>query len=304
MKDLFKKAKSYVGHIFTSVIILVLFSYLFVGVGLNFEFGQQFWTMFLIGFAIMIAITTIWYPIAKQKEELENKFYNKQRTEYSLLVKRVSDTNNFKCLKSFCEYATEENRLEMIKQKLSKDNIDFEMFEKYSKDINALKDEQNLDDKQKKVLKHIILRGLSYRILFWKRMGYERINHNKITTGIDEVKAPYDVQNDEKRFDKRVFTAKIITSVLCSFGFAMIVFDGKGFDLGKLAQILTWLALIVWNVFSAINNGKKSISIHRTNFFKKLRTFLEEFCGSEYYDNSIKWERPVLKEEKDESQKV
>lgn len=303
-KDLIKKAKNYIGYIFTSVIILVLFSYLFVGIGLNFNLSTDFWTMFLIGFAIMVAITTIWYPIAKQKEEQQNSQYKKQRLEYSLLVNRVTETNNFKGLTKFCEYASERNKVDILKQKLAKDNIDYDMFLKYSKDIQALEEEKNLDEKQKKILKHTILRGLSHRFLFWKSSGYEKINHNKITTGIDDVKATYDVTNDEKKFDKRVMFAKVLTSILCSFGFAMIVITGKGFDLGKLAQILTWLGLILWNVFSAINNGKKSVAVHKTNFFKKLRTFLEEFCGSEYYDNTITWTRPKVKEEVNENQEV
>lgn len=312
MNKTFKKFKTHAGFIFTSLIIVVLFSYLFVGIGLNFNLDNTFWTSFIVGFALMIAITTIWYPIAKQKEEQENKQYQKQHIEYSLLMKRVTDTNNLKGLKKFCEYATEENRIEMLKQKLAKENIDYDIYLKYITPneqgellgLEEIANEKLLDEKQKLALKHIIIKGLTRGFFIWKDCGYEKINHKMITVGNDDVKVAYTVKNDEKKFDKKMWSAKVITSIICALGMAIIAFTGKGFDLGKLAQMLTWLVMIAWNLINAINNGKTSISVHRTNYFKKLRTYLEEFCESEYYDNTIAWERPKLKEDNNEDKEV
>ena len=94
------------------------------------------------------------------------------------------------------------------------------------------------------------------------------------------------------------------SAVICAFGLAMIAFTGKGFDVGKLAQMLTWLIMIVWNLITALNNGKTSIKVHRTNYYKKLRAFLEEFFESEYCDNSVDWTRPKLKGEQDEDKEI
>lgn len=311
-REIFKKFKTHLGFIFTSLIVIVLFSYLFVEIGLNFNLDNNFWTAFLIGFALMVSITTIWYPIAKQKEELENKQYKKQHLEYSMLMKQVKDTNNLKNLKKFCEFTTEENKVEMLKQKLAKENIDYDLYLKYiTPDENGellgleeIKNEKLLDDKQKSALKHIIIKGLTRGILFWKSCGYDKINHKMITVGSEDSQSVYDVRNDEKKFDHKMWKAKILTSLICAGGLAIIVFSGKAFDLGKLAQMLTWLAMITWNLISAINNGKTSISVHRTNYFKKLRTYLEEFCESQYYDNTITWTRPKVKEELDENKEV
>ena len=302
-KPVFKEFKNYIGQLFTGIIVAILVCYLFVGIGFKFELDEEFWTLFGIGFAIMLSITTIWYPIAKQKEELENKSYKKARLEYSILVKRIIDTNNFKGLKSFCKKATETNKTDAIKLKLSKYNIDYELYENCKQDITLIDKQNTLDESQKKNLKHIILKGVSFRFLFWRFGGYETINHNKITTSIDKLKSRYDVRNEEKTYDRKVYSAKILTSILISLGLAVIVFTGKGFDLGKLAQIMTWIGMIAWNMFTAINNGRKSIAIHRTNYFKKLRSFIEEFCASEDYDNTINWQRPAIKEN-DENQEI
>ena len=289
-----KEIKNNAGVIFTSIIVLLLVCYLFVGVGIKSRLDDQFWTIFLIGFVIMIAINTIWYPIAKQKEEMVNCDYKNNRLEYSLLVNRVRDTNNFDGLKRFCEKATEENKLEGIKNKLSKYNIDFKLYQDCCVDINKIDTLDNLDKKQKQVLRKMVVNGLSTRFLWMRICGYEKINHTSITSAIDNIESPYTVKNDEKRFDARTWTAKILTSILCTFGIAMIAFDGKGFDLGKLAQIMTWIFVMAWNIFGAMNNGRKAVAVYRVQYYKKLRGFLEEFCASEYYDNSIAWVRPNL----------
>lgn len=292
-----KEIKNYTGQIFTSIIVLLLVCYLFVGIGLKTELDESFWVIFGISFAIMIAVNTIWYPIAKQKEEQINTDYKRHRLEYSILVDRVRDTNNFDGLKQFCEFATNENKIECIKNKLAKHNIDFALYLDCIKDIDNIDKQKNIDNKQKKILRKLVVNGVSSKFLWMKFSGYEKISHNQITTAIDEAKQPYETKNDEKSFDKRVFGAKIITSILCTFGIAMIVFDGKGFDIGKLAQIMTWMFVIAWNIFTAMNNGRKSIAVYRVQYYKKLRNFLEEFCASKYYDNSITWERPQIKEE-------
>lgn len=292
-----KEIKNYTGQIFTCIIVMLLVCYLFVGVGLRAEFDETFWTIFGISFVIMLSVNTIWYPIAKQKEEERNTDYKRHRLAYSILVDRVRDTNNFSGLKQFCEYATNENKIECIKNKLSKHNIDFAMYLEGIKDIDSIDQQKNLDNKQKKILRKLVVNGVSSKFLWMKFSGYETINHNQITTAIDEATQPYETKNTEKAFDKRVFGAKILTSILCTFGIAMIVFDGKGFDIGKLAQIMTWIFVIFWNIFTAINNGTKSIAVYRVQYYKKLRNFLEEFCASKYYDNSINWIPPQINEE-------
>jgi len=287
----FKKfdIKNYLGEIFTGLIIVALLSYLFVGIGIKAKFDEEFWVLFGIGFAIMIAITSIWYPTAKQKAKVKDKNFKNQRLEYSILVDRVVKTNNFKGLKSFCEDATNQNKTDNIKAVLAKINIDYDVYERCKKDLKLIEKEQ-LEEKQKKKLKKLILYGVHYSI----------INYSKVTTAIDNIKEHYDVKNEEKKYDVKVLVAKILTSVLCSFGFAMIFFTGQGFTFGKLAQMVTWLVLIFWNICQSVSTGSKSITIHRANYYKKLRTFLEEFFASEYADNTITWERPNITDEDDD----
>lgn len=281
--------KNYLGEIFTGLIVVALISYLFVGISFEAKFDEQFWTLFGIGFAIMIAITSIWYPTAKQKAKLKDKNFKNQRLEYSILVDRVVKTNNFKGLKKFCEYATEENKKAKIKSVLAKINVDYTIYEKCKKDIKLV-DKEQLEEKQKKKLKKLILHGVSYSI----------INDSKITTAIDNIKEPHDVKNEESAYDRRVLIAKIMTSILLTMGFAMIVFTGQGFTLGKLAQIFSWLCLIAWNICQSISTGSKSITIYRANYFKKLRTFLEEFFSSDYADTTVQWTRPEISNEDDD----
>lgn len=283
MKNKFN-IKNYVSEILTILIVIALISYLFVGIGIQQKFDSEFWTLFGVGFAIMIAITSIWYPNAKTKAKLKDKNYKNQQLEYSLLVDRVVKTNNFKGLKKFCEYASGQNKITKIENVLIKLNIDFDVYNKYKKDIRLIEKDTQLSDKQKAKLKKLIINGVKY----------SKVNPNKVTTAIDNIKECYDVKSQEKAYDVKTLTAKILTSVLCTFGFAMIVFTGTGFTLGKLAQILTWLCMIAWNICQSIMTGTKSISIFRADFYKKLRTFLEEFFASEYADNSIEWNRPKI----------
>lgn len=300
IKEQLKQFKNKVATIFTSVLVLILFSCLFVGIGIDTELDAGFWTRFFINFMIMIAVTMIWYTTTKQKEAEENKYYKKQRLAYSILMDRISSTNNFKGLKEFCAEATEKNKLSKIKHKLDKYNIDFNLYEKYQKEPDALNEDKYLSDEQKKVLKNIITNGLSYKFLFWRFKGYDVITDNQITNANDGLKQEYDLRNSEKSFDFKTFSLKTLSTILSSIGIAMIVFTGKGFDLAKLAQILSWLGFILYHMFQAINSAKKAISVHRTNYFKGLRTFLEEFCGSKYYDNTVSWTAPKVKGDGDE----
>lgn len=298
IKEQLKGFRNGIATAFTSVLMLILISYLFVEIGLDTQLDADFWTTFVINFSIMLAITTIWHTTTKQKEAERNLQYKNQRLAYSVLMQRVSETNNFKGLKKFCEDATEKNRISKIKHKLDKYNIDFNVYQKYEKDLGCIDADEYLSDEQKTVLKHVITNGLSYKFLFWRFKGYKTITDNQITNANDSLTQEYDIKNNEKMFDVKTFSLKAISTVLSAFGVAMIVFSGKGFDWAKLAQILTWFGLILFNMFQAICSGKKAI-IYRTNYYKKLRTFLEEFCGSEYYDNSIEWTPPKLKGEEE-----
>jgi ABC-type multidrug transport system fused ATPase/permease subunit len=304
IKEQLKGFRNGIATVFTSVLMLILISYLFVEIGLDTQLDADFWTTFVVNFAIMLAITTIWYTTTKQKEAERNVQYKNQRVAYSVLMQRVSETNNFKGLKKFCEEATEKNRISKIKNKLEKHNIDYDIYQKYEKDLNGIDADEFLSDEQKTVLKHIITNGLSYKFLFWHFKGYKTITDNQITNANDGLKQEYDIKNSEKGFDVKTFSLKTVSTILSAFGVAMIVFSGKGFDWAKLAQILTWFGLILFNMFQAVNSGRKAISIHRTNYYKKLRTFLEEFCGSEYYDNSIEWVAPKIKGENNESKEI
>ena len=304
IKEQLKGFRNGIATAFTSVLMLILISYLFVEIGLDTQLDADFWTTFVVNFGIMLAITTIWYTTTKQKEAERNTQYKNQRIAYSVLMQRVSETNNFKGLKKFCEEATEKNRISKIKNKLEKHNIDYDVYQKYEKDLNGIDADEFLSDEQKTVLKHIITNGLSYKFLFWRFKGYKTITDNQITNSNDRLKQEYDVKNSEKGFDAKTFLLKAISTVLSAFCVAMMVFSGKGFDWAKLAQILTWFGLILFNMFQAVNSGRKAISVHRTNYYKKLRTFLEEFCGSEFYDNSIEWVAPKIKGENNESKEI
>lgn len=288
----FKKIdiKNHLGEIFTLIIVVALFSYLFVNIGIKSSLDEEFWTLFGVGFAIMVAITSIWYPTAKNKAKLKDKNFKNQRLEYSILVDRVVKTNNFKGLKDFCDYATNENKTERIKAVLVKINVDYDVYLKYAKNTDLLKEDKTLDDEQKNKLLQLIKKGVRFTI----------INPGKVTTAIDKIKEHYDIRSEEQKFDAITLTSKIITSILCAVMLAMIVFTGTGFTLGKLAQILSWVIMIAWNICQSINSGTKSITIYRANYYKKLRTFLEEFFASEFADKTAEWQRPNIKEEDDE----
>lgn len=266
--------KNFLGEILTSVIILALFIYSFVGIGVKENIDSGFWTSFAVNFGIMLLITSIWYPEAKRKAQMSDSVYLAQRKRYGELVDKVINTNNQKNLAKFCEYATEENRKAKIKQVLSnKINIDYDVYLKYLKEPTKLDEDVTLSAKQKKKLKILIENGVSVK----------QISHSKIITGIKGSKLVYETSSEEQRYDVVKIVTKMVVSVVSSIFMAYMVFSLFGFSWASVAQLFTWLILICWNIFTSYQAGYKSISIKRADYYKKLKTFLEEFVSSEYF---------------------
>ena len=111
MKDI----KNYLAEILTGIIIIALIIYSFVGMGLKDTIDDNFWTAFAVNLSIMLLITSIWFPSAKQKAQYNDTGYLNQRKAYGLLVDKIIDTNNQKGLSRFCEYAKDMKiKLKMI----------------------------------------------------------------------------------------------------------------------------------------------------------------------------------------------
>lgn len=271
----FKNIRNYMGEFLTAIIALALIVYSFVALGFRDSIDEYWITTFIIGFIIMIVITSVWYPNAKQKAQYTDEGYILQRTEYGKLVDKVTNANNQKNLNKFCDWATEQNRLHIIRQKLLKKGIDFELWVKYSKTPSKVQEEKELTDKQKIYLKALIENGVNVKI----------INYQHILTGLKNGKLKYDTNSTETRYDTITLTLKVFVSVCSAVVMAFLVFSVGGFTWASIANLLMWYVLIVWNMFTSYSTGYKSISIHRTGYYSKLRTFLEEFVSSEFYED-------------------
>lgn len=265
--------KNYLGVILTSVIIVALVVYSFVGIGVKDAIDKEFWVSFAVNFGIMLLITSIWYPEAKRKAQYSDAVYLAQRKRYGELVDKVILTNNQRNLAKFCEYATEENRKAKIKQALININVDYDVYLKYLKEPFALKDDTTLSAKQKKKLLALIENGVKVK----------KISHSKIITGIKSSRLVYETTSEEQRYDVAKIVTKMIVSVVSSVFMAYMVFSLFGFSWASVAQLFTWLILICWNIFTSYQAGYKSISVKRADYYKKLKTFLEEFVSSEYF---------------------
>lgn len=270
--------KNYIAEIFTGVIVVALVIYSFVGIGLKDAVDKTFWISFVVNLGIMILVTSVWYPSAKSKAQIKDEGYIAQRKKYGELVQKIVDSNNQKNLKKFCDYATEQNRIFKIKQRLVHINVDFDVYEYYYKKPNKIKEDECLSKKQKKELKKLIQQGVRVK----------RISHSKIITGIKDTKLQYDTTSGETRYDVFKLATKILISVGSSIFMAYIAFSLFGFNWESVAQLFTWLIMICWNIFTSYSTGYKSISIKRADYYKKLKTYLEEFVSSEYFDGNNK----------------
>lgn len=286
IKDGAKNVKNFFGEIFTGIVVLALIIYSFVGIGLNDTIDETFWIVFAVNFALMILVTSIWYPSAKQKAQFQDEGYLIQRKKYGELVDKVVNTNNQRNLSKFCDWATEQNKIFKIKQRLIKINVDYDVFVKYSKELDKLDNDKILTDKQKKKLRILIENGVSVK----------KISYSRVITGIKISSLQYDTNSGEQKYDVIKLTSKIIISVCTSIFMGFIVFNLYGFNWESVAQLFMWLIVIAWNIFTSYNAGYKSISVKRAEYYKKLKTFLEEFVSSEYFNMKDKDERVEIAE--------
>lgn len=286
IKDGAKNVKNFFGEIFTGIIVLALIIYSFVGIGLNDTIDETFWIVFAVNFSLMILVTSIWYPSAKQKAQFQDEGYLIQRKKYGELVDKVVNTNNQRNLSKFCDWATEQNKIFKIKQKLIKINVDYDIFVKYSKELDKLDNDKILTDEQKKKLRVLIENGVSVK----------KISYSRIITGIKASSLQYDTTSSEQKYDFVKLASKIFISVCTSIFMGFIVFKLYGFTWESVAQLFMWLIVIAWNIFTSYNAGYKSISVKRAEYYKKLKTFLEEFVSSEYFNMKDKDERVEIAE--------
>lgn len=265
--------KTRLSEIFTGLIILALLVYSFVGIGMRDKIDEGFWTAFVVNFSLMLLTMFVWYPDAKRKAQQRDGNYIAQRKRYGELVNQITDSNNQKNLHKFCDYATEQNRLFKIKQRLIKMNVDFDVYARYLKKPSKVDEVEELTEKQKKKLKKLIQDGVKIK----------KISSARIITGIKGAKARYDTTSGEQAYDTFVVTFKIIVSIISSVVVAYMVFSTNGFTWESVAQFFAWVIIILWNAMTSYNAGYKSISIKRADYYKKLKTFLEEFVSSDYY---------------------
>ena len=285
--------KNYIGETFTGMVAVAIIVYSFVRMGLTNQIDESWITSFITGVIIMFLMISIWYPTAKQKASVMDADYKFQRSAYGALVDRVVETNNQKHLNNFCDWATEENRILLIKQKLIKLNIDYDVYLQCSKDLSLIQENDILTDKQKKGLRKLIENGVKVK----------KIIYTSILTGLKAGKIKYNVNSTETRYDVFKIILKVIVSISLSIGMAFVVFTFGGFTWSSVAQIIIWYVIIIWNVFTTYSTGYKSVSVHRKNYYCVLKTFLEEFVSSEFYkeDGRVLIKR-VPKEEKKEKE--
>lgn len=267
------RIKNYWSELLTGIIVIGLVFLSFVTIGADPKLDTEFWISLVTNFGIMTLIVSVWYPNAKQKAEMTDVHYKAQRKAYSVLMNKVVSTNNFKGLNEFCEYATERNKTDKIKFKLQAFNVDYSLYLEYKERPFDIQKNEVLTDKQKKKLKKLIEKGVKVK----------KINPTKITTGIKKIKAHYDVTSGEQKYDSWRIGSKMVISVACSIFMAVIIFSAGGFTWETVAQLFSWLILVGWNCYTSYMAGYKSVSIYRADYFMKLRTFLEEFVGSEYF---------------------
>ena len=106
------------GWMFTALIVVALVVYLFVSISFREKLDKDFWTSLCVNLGLMILLTSIWFPNGKLKAKSCNQQYISARQNYSMLMDKISGEKKLANIDKFCEYATEQNRLAKIKQKL------------------------------------------------------------------------------------------------------------------------------------------------------------------------------------------
>jgi len=261
-----------VGWIFTMIVMIFLIFITFVPIAIREQVDSSYWTNFFVNSCVMLLLFSVWYPASKLKAEQEDVDYIKQRTEYSKQVQKVVDNEEFENLHEFCEYATDINKQNKIKNYLDKYNISKEIYEMCKIDLDLIDENEILTNKQKRKLRKLIHKGIRVK----------KINSSKITTGIKNQKEEYDTNSDESLYDSFIIINRLITTVVCSCVVAYTMFNDIMVTWAKVAQLCTWFLIIAWTIFTSSNSGRIAVSVYRTNYYKKLRTFLEEFFASKY----------------------
>lgn len=265
------------GWMFTALIVVALVVYLFVSISFREKLDKDFWTSLCVNLGLMILLTSIWFPNGKLKAKSCNQQYISARQNYSMLMDKISGDKKLANIDKFCEYATEQNRLAKIKQKLIKMNVDFQIYQACLHDHNLAFSQKNLTDKQKQRLFNLLTNGVKVK----------KINPSVVKTGFANNQKPYDVRSDETTYDTFMLISKLLTSTVGAIFLAYLIFGDGGFAVGKLAQLLTYIILMAFNIITSYNAGYNSIASHRTRFYLKLKVFLEEFMASSIYAEHV-----------------
>lgn len=274
-----QKLSKIIAPIITAVIFGIIATMMFTTIDVANKIDANFWTTTLIGTALTILTTLIWFPVGADNGKNQQNFktvsaqYNR-RADYIINNQLQGKLNNF------CEEENKKFELKLLKNKLSEVCLTLDFFEKYKKFTIGLdifedkKDEEEfkkeiakLTKKQIKVLEYLKDHKLKFKALTPGHILKAKNKTNRIV--------PVD---SEKVFKTIIWTGKVLWS-LCSFAvLAFIVVNPNTTSwLSKVFQLGIWACIIGFNIYSSLNNGTKSIVEYRKNDLLLLSNKCAEF---------------------------
>ncbi len=274
-----QKLSKIIAPIITAVIFGIIATMMFTTIDVANKIDANFWTTTLIGTALTVLTTLIWFPVGADNGKNQQNFktvssqYNR-RADYIINNQLQGKLNNF------CEEENKKFELKLLKNKLNTVCLTLEFFEKYKKftvGLDIFEDKKEEEEFKKEIAK---LTKKQIRVLEYlkdHKLKFKSLTPGHILKAKNKTNRIVPIDS-EKVFKTIIWTGKVLWS-LCSFAvLAFIVVNPNTTSwLSKVFQLGIWACIIGFNIYSSLNNGTKSIVEYRKNDLLLLSNKCAEF---------------------------
>lgn len=227
----------------------------FMLVGIDKEFGEDFWSYFCIMLVVQIVMIALWIPEGKKKGLLDEKFIAVTQSTNKMIG---NVKGKYEQLDKFCKIATAQNRYEWVVSKVAKIGINYDAYKTGKLEISA-KDKKRIERIEKRSL---LVRGT--------------IKPTEITSNTT-IGLVYDLKNHERAEQSVSIGFKVFTSILTSFLTASLTFGVQEFSMAHLTKFLFSISTMISTIYFALNTGIQLITVTRKAYYVSICDFLERF---------------------------
>jgi len=258
-----------------------------------FQINDYFWTITLVGIAVMIITNRIWLPTGIEKGLAEKKIINNTKI-YNNRADYIATNQKFMELEAFCKYKNEKQKKDLIIDILAKVTLDYWVYEKYI-------DSKSQDDNFKSYITKLSVKQIkTLERLKTKEVKFEKLTPKQITIGKSATKGivPH---NKEGMYRNILLIGKIIWGIVLGCFMAFIIISPTEFGIAQVVQCAVWFFSIIYNVWASIYSGKKSITVYRNNYMIEQAELCAEFFSyikipMNEVDKEVTEEQPVNKQ--------